>query len=117
MRTARDFSDARVLDLYPEQETCPECGRLVNERYPKRRFWVTLTGPLEVISHILECGDPACPHRGVTYRPLEEDLLALRGYTFGLDVVALIGQRRFNHHERLTQIQQRLARCYRLTSV
>jgi hypothetical protein len=44
-----------------------------------------------VISHFLYCPIPECSLHSLIYRPSEEGALALRGYTFGLDVVVRIG--------------------------
>ena len=112
MKTAREWSDARVLELYPLHTECPSCGQTLVERYNKRRCLVTLSEPRKVISHFLECRSARCPLHGTVYRPEEEDVLALPGYTFGLDVVTLIGQRRFTHNETLKQIQEVLRQEY-----
>jgi hypothetical protein len=80
----------------------------LGERYRKRRFIVRLDEQLDVISHFLECQSPRCQLRAVVYRPEEEGLLALRGYTFGLDVVALIGELRFQAHRSIPEIHARL---------
>lgn len=115
MKKARDWSYARVLELYPRAEKCPHCGQILYARYNKRRFIVSLHGPLEVTSHFLECQSAACPRRGTIYRPEEEDRLALPGYPFGLDIVTLIGQHRFSQHQTLKQIQEALSQQYQVS--
>jgi hypothetical protein len=78
------------------------------ERYRKQRWIVRLDRQLKVISHCLYCPNPECKLHSVTYRPSTEGGLALRGYTFGLDVVVRIGQLRYSEHQSLTQIHQEL---------
>ena len=94
MRRTRSRLGSRQVDLYPRTRTCPACQQPLRERYRKRRFIVRLREQLDVTSHFLECPRSGCEGRGVVYRPEDEGLLALRGYTFGLDVVAAIGHYR-----------------------
>jgi hypothetical protein len=63
---------------------------------------------VKVVSHFLECENWGCPQRAIVYRPHQEDALALRGYTFGLDVVAKIGELRYHKHLSITEIRERL---------
>jgi hypothetical protein len=112
MRTARDRSQSKAIDLFPEMRTCPACKSTLRERYRKERCIVRLNGILQVTSHFLHCTMPVCVMNGATYRPATEDLLAMRGATFGLDVVAAIGELRFRENLTLLQIQERLSgRC------
>jgi hypothetical protein len=78
------------------------------ERYRKRRWIVQLSGQLEVITHYLQCPDTVCPMHEALYRSDAEDRLALCGYTFGLDVVAKIGQLRYYGNQTITDIHQQL---------
>jgi hypothetical protein len=61
-----------------------------------------------VVSHFLECCHTDCDQRAVVFRPSQEDTLALRGYTFGLDVVARIGELRYRDNLSITKIQDQL---------
>ena len=67
----------------------------MHQSYRSERSVETLTGVLHVISHAFQCPTPSCPLHHGHLRPEAEDVLALRGYTFGLDVVAHIGDLRF----------------------
>jgi hypothetical protein len=106
--TCRDRSQSQRLHLYPEIRVCPACEKPLVERYRKRRWVVQLNGQVEVISHCLHCRTLNCPLQAATYRPAQEDALALRGYSFGLDVVARIGQMRFYELQSLPEIHQHL---------
>jgi hypothetical protein len=108
MRRARSRDDSREVDLYPLTRRCPACREPLRERYRKRRFIVRLDEQLDVTSHFLECTTPRCRLRALVSRPEEEGLLALRGYTFGLDVVALIGQLRFERKRSVPEIHAQL---------
>lgn len=108
MRRARVRDQSREVDLYSQTRTCPACRRRLGERYRKRRFIVRLDEQLAVTSYFLECKTPRCRLRAVVYRPEAEGLLALRGYTFGLDVVALIGELRYQSTRSIPEIHARL---------
>jgi hypothetical protein len=108
MKKARDHSQSEEVHLYPEVRVCPGCQQSRAERYRKQRYIITLHGELQVISHWLECRTGGCPWHGASLRPEQEEVLALRGYSFGLDVVARIGELRCREHRTLAQIQQAL---------
>jgi hypothetical protein len=108
MKKARDHAQSAEGHRYPEVRVCPGCQQPRAERYRKQRYIITLRGELPVISHWLECRTRECPWRGASLRPKQEEVLALRGYSFGLDVVARIGACRSRAHRTLAQIQQAL---------
>ena len=108
MRRARKRTDSREVDLYPFTRRCPACRKPLRERYRKRRLIVRLDEHLDVVSHFLECPTPGCRLREAVYRPEEEGLLALRGYTFGLDVVAFVGELRFERKRSIPEIYTQL---------
>ena len=45
------------------------------------------------------------------YRSAEADALALPGFTFGLDILLLVGQLRLEEHQTVDEIHQRLQAC------
>jgi hypothetical protein len=110
MRTPRDRSASTQMDLYPPIQDCPACHHKLQERYHKQRWIVRLDQHIKVVSHFLECSYATCTQRAVVYRPHQEDALALRGYTFGLDVVARIGELRYREHLTITKIREQLTR-------
>ena len=46
--------------------------------------------------------------QALVYRPQQEEALALRGYTFGLDVVARIGEWRYRNNLSIIKIRDQL---------
>jgi hypothetical protein len=79
------------VDCYPEEQACPVCQQALKERDHKQRWIMRLDQHRKVVSHVLECGNTTCTQPAVGYRPQQEEALAWRGDTFGLDVVARIG--------------------------
>jgi hypothetical protein len=108
MRTPRDRSESQQVDLYPQTQECPACHQPLKERYHKQRWISQLDQQVKVVSHFLECWNTDCERRAAVYRPHQEDTLALRGYTFGLDVVARIGELRYRDNLSITKIRGQL---------
>ncbi len=108
MKTARNHSESRRIDLYPQTKICPQCHQPFKERYHKQRWIVKLSGELKVVSHCLGCQNRECDHSEAVYRPEEENILALKGYTFGLDVIVYIGQLRYRENKTITAIHNQL---------
>ncbi|MCW5967097.1 MAG: hypothetical protein KIT57_01160 [Blastocatellales bacterium] len=77
-------------------------------RYRQSRYIVTLCGMLRLNKHVLNCQTPDCKQLGLTKRPEGEGALVLPHYTFGLDVVARIGEMRYRQHQTIEQIRSAL---------
>jgi hypothetical protein len=108
MRTPRDRRESPQIDFYPQLQACPTCHPALQERSHKQRWIVRLDQHVKGVSHFLECRNTACTRQAVIYRPQQEDALALRGYTFGLDVVARIGELRYRDNWSISKIQEQL---------
>ena len=104
MKKVRSHLGSKHVDLYPQDRMCPECGNPLAERYRQSRYIVTLCGMIRLNKHVLECQMSACGQNGLTKRPEGEGALALPRYTFGLDVVARIGELRYREHKTIEKI-------------
>jgi hypothetical protein len=69
---------------------------------------ITLDGPLQVTHCGYRCPRSDCPTHLRSYRSAAADALALPGFTFGLDVVILVGQLRLVMQHTLDQTHQAL---------
>ena len=70
MRTVRDHSESKRVDLYPQTRTCPGCHQPLKEKYHKQRWIVQLSGQLQVVSHCLGCANTQCSHIEAVYRSI-----------------------------------------------
>ena len=104
MKTVRSHQGCNLVDLYPAQRRCPACGGPLVERYRQSRFIITLSGMLKLNKHVLECQTPECQPHGLRWRPEGEGALALPHYTFGLDVVARVGELRYREQQTVGKI-------------
>jgi hypothetical protein len=90
-----------------EFTTCLTCGtRLRRYATLSERPIITLSGAIRLTHCGYRCPDPACPTAQRSYRSAAADALALPGFTFGLDIVVLVGHLRLAHHHTVDQAHQ-----------
>jgi hypothetical protein len=93
----------------PEFTTCLTCGtRLRRYATLSDRPRITLNGPLRLTHCGYRCPHPACPTVQRSYRSAAADALALPGFTFGLDIVMLVGHLRLAQHQTPDEAHQAL---------
>ncbi len=109
VRKKKQFSPLPRRIFRPELTHCLSCGtRLKRYATLSRRIVITLTGALEVIHCGYRCPNLHCQTPARSYRSAQADALALPGFTFGLDIVILIGQLRLAKHLTLDEVHQAL---------
>lgn len=91
-----------VLDCIAED--CPSCGNHMWVDYENTRVIVTLTEVVELRLRVRRCPNTDCDRYHKPYRPECEGSWALPKHELGLDVIAAIGNRRYRHHETVTEI-------------
>lgn len=93
-----------------ELTACPTCQTCLR-RYAtlSQRTVITLNGPVRLIHRGYRCPNAACETRMRSYRSAAADALALPGFTFGLDIVILVGQLRLAQHQTLDEVHQTLS--------
>lgn len=73
-----------------------------------RRTVITLQEVIRLIHAGYRCPDPQCPGHQRTYRSPAADALALPGFTYGLDIVLLVGQLHLGKHQTVDEIHGEL---------
>jgi len=107
MKKARKLPAVSRRFYRPEQYVCPECQRRLHRAVTlSERTIITLQGVIKVIHAGYRCPSPECATRSRTYRSTQADRLALIGFTFGLDIVLLIGQLRLGFHQTVDEAHQ-----------
>ncbi len=94
--------------LQPDHRWCWHCGRRTWVAYHSQRTLVSLEGSTRYTLVVRRCKNPGCKAYKQPYRPEEEGALALPESEFGLDLVALVGTRRFAEHRSIADIHQEL---------
>ena len=93
----------------PEMTSCPTCQTPLR-RYAtlSQRTVITLDGPVRLLHRGYRCPNVDCPTRPRSYRSVAADALALPGFTFGVDLVILVGHLRLSQHQTLDEVYQAL---------
>lgn len=88
-RPSYDVSEASLLFVEAQAETCEACRANLWIRWHQPRFVQRLDGVYQLIRQMKVC--PVC--RGRAYRPPEDVRFALPRATYGTDVVVEVGER------------------------
>lgn len=74
-----------------------------------QRTVITLTEVVRAVHCGYRCPAAGCTGSKRLYRSAEADALALPGFTFGLDILLLVGQWRLEEHQTVDEVHQRAA--------
>jgi hypothetical protein len=111
MKKARKLPAVNRRFYRPEQSVCSQCQRRLRRAVTlSERTIITLQGVIKVIPAGYRCPNPECVARSRTYRSAQADQLALVGFTFGLDLVLLIGQLRLGSHQTVDETHREVLR-------
>jgi hypothetical protein len=117
VRKKKPFSHLTKHIFHPEVKECLTChSRLKRFATLSQRIVITLEGAIQVVHCGYRCPNQGCSTVHRVYRSAEADGLALPGFTFGLDVVILVGHLRLNTHLTVDEVhkvlQERLSRFH-----
>jgi len=102
----------------PAEHECAVCHRRLRQAMTlSRRTVVTLQAVIKLIHAGYRCPDPNCPGRSRIYRSAEADALALPGFTYGLDIVVLVGQLHLGKHQTLDEVHHEVQERMRALEV
>src|SRR5437763_6535056 len=109
MRHARSYPNIIRRWYRPVEHECLECHRTLREAVAvSRRTVITLAGVIKLTHAGYRCPDAQCPGHQRTYRSVEADALALPWFTYGLDIVLLVGRLRLREHRTVDEVHQEL---------
>jgi hypothetical protein len=109
MRTKKSYPKAMKRIYRPEITHCLSCQtRLRRCLTISQRTVVTLQEVVRVIHCGYRCPNNTCPDHQRLYRSSQADELALPGFTFGLDVLLLVGHLRLSEHKTVDEIHDML---------
>src|SRR5438045_2950560 len=107
MKAARKFAKVSRRFYRPEQLHCPVCQRRLRRAVTlTERTVITLDEVVKLAHAGYRCPDPQCVGHTRTYRSVEADALALPHFTYGLDIVLLVGRLRLREHQTVDEIHQ-----------
>ncbi len=109
MKRARSYPQVTRRWYRPVEHVCAECGRTLREvKTLSKRTVVTLAEVIKVTHAGYRCPDGQCPGCQRTYRSPAADALALPGFTYGLDVVLLVGRLHLGKHQTVDEVHEEL---------
>jgi hypothetical protein len=107
MRHSRSYPNVIRRWYRPVEHECLECHRRLREAVAvSRRTVITLEGVIKLNHAGYRCPDAQCVGHARTYRSVEADALALPHFTYGLDIVLLVGRLRLREHQTVDEIHQ-----------
>ncbi len=109
MKSARKFAKVSRRFYRPEQSHCPVCQRRLRRAVTlTERTVITLEEVIKLVHAGYRCPDPQCAGHQRTYRSVRADALALPWFTYGVDIVLLVGRLRLREHQTVDEIHQQL---------
>jgi hypothetical protein len=109
MKPAKQFAQVSRRFYRPEQTHCRVCEKRLRRAVTvTERTVITLEAVIKLVHAGYRCPEPACVGSQRTYRSLQADALALPWFTYGLDVVLLVGRLRLQEHQTVDEIHQEL---------
>src|SRR5712692_270889 len=109
MKPARQFGPLPHVRARPELAACPHCGGDLTLSHP---VWAKVVQTLHGAEHLtnlgFRCANAACAHRQTVYRSAQAEARQVKGSSYGLDVVVLIGHLRFSEHRTREEIWRHL---------
>jgi len=109
MKHSRSYPKVTRRWYRPLEQECSECHRTLREAMTlTRRTVITLREVIRLIHAGYRCPDPQCAGHQRTYRSPAADALALPGFTYGLDIVLLVGRLRLGKHQTVDEVHEEL---------
>ena len=104
MKVAKDYNSVPTVYYRPEIGNCLECESPLKRSH---RVWskyiIQLAGTIHAVSMGYRCPNDDCSS-DVVYRSALAEALSLKYYSFGMDVIARIGEMRFGGNKTLGEI-------------
>ena len=109
MKRRRSYPTLTRRWYRPVEHECPDCHRKLREvKTLSKRTVITLREVIKVTHAGYRCPDAQCPGYQRTHRSAQADALALPGFTYGLDIVLLVGRLRLREHQTVDEVHQEL---------
>lgn len=109
MKRSRNYATVIKHWYRPVEHECPDCHRTLREvKTLSKRTVITLREVIKVTHAGYRCPDAQCPGYQRTYRSAAADALALPGFTYGLDIVLLVGRLHRGKHQTVDEVHEEL---------
>lgn len=105
MRKSKQYQQIKKRRFLPEITHCSVCQtRLKRYATLSQRTIITLNGAVEMTHIGYRCPNADCRENKRVYRSTIADAQALPGFTFGMDIVALVGYLKLSQHKTVDEV-------------
>jgi hypothetical protein len=109
MKSARKITQVSRRFYRREQYHCADCQRRLRRAVTlTERTVIRLDEVIKLVHAGYRCPDAQCAGHQRTYRSVRADALALPWFTYGVDIVLLVGRLRLREHQTVDEIHQEL---------
>src|SRR6266571_4738126 len=109
MKRRRSYPTLTRRWYRPVEHEYPDCHRKLREvKTLSKRTVITLREVIKVTHAGYRCPDAQCPGHQRTHRSAQADALALPWFTYGIDIVLLVGRLRLREHQTVDEVHQEL---------
>ncbi len=115
MKIVKDYSNVPTIYYKPETMNCLECeSKLERSHRVWNKYIIRLSGTIYAVSMGYKCPKNDCS-MDMVYRSAVAESLSLKYYSFGLDVIAAIGNMRFSENKTIGEIHSELLKSIRIS--
>jgi hypothetical protein len=105
LRKSKQYQQIEKRRFLPEEMYCAVCQtRLKRYATLSQRTIITLSGAVEMTHIGYRCPNADCRESKRVYRSTIADAQALPGFTFGMDIVALVGYLKLSQHKTVDEV-------------
>ena len=105
MRTKNRLISEETTYFKPEISSCPTCqSKLEYCHTVSKKTISTLTGVKTIVNMGYRCTNSECKNLSTVHRSAQADHLSLKHITYGIDVIAYVGELRFKEHKTRKEI-------------
>ncbi len=109
MKSARAFGPRPRRRYRPETTSCPWCGAALVCSHAVWAKWVQSLDRIEHVTNLgYRCPTAGCRGQRTVFRSAEAEARQVKGSSYGLDVIAHLGARRFGRHQTRTELWRHL---------
>lgn len=110
MKVSKNYVDLPTYYYRPEMTVCLSCGAVLKRSHTVWNKTISqLSGTSHVYNQGYRCSErESCSQPNQVYRSAYADGLSLPYYSYGLDVIARIGQQRLREYQTIPEIHQQL---------
>jgi hypothetical protein len=111
MKRGRSYPSLTKRWYRPQEHECPDCHRKLQAvKTLSKRTVITVKEGIKVTHVGYRCPDAQCPGHQRTYRSAQADALALPYFTYGVDIVLLVGRLRLVEQQTVDEVHQEVLR-------